>query len=298
MARLSRRGKVRDLYDVGDALLLVASDRISAFDCVLQPGVPDKGKILTQLSNFWFAKFSDVENHLLETEVERFPEELRPAAEQLAGRSVLVRKAEVVPFECVARGYLAGSGWAEYRKTGEVCGIRLPPGLVEAERLPEPIFTPATKNEKGHDENVSFADMANAIGTEEAQWLRDNDTLPLYARARDDGRVAGAAAGRHEARVRPLRRPADLDRRGLHARTPRATGTRRSTGPARSPVVLRQAVRPRLARVDRLEQAAARAAAAGGGHPHDPGKVPRRLSPSDRLAAAARHALGAERPGG
>ncbi|MGE5276058.1 MAG: phosphoribosylaminoimidazolesuccinocarboxamide synthase [Acidobacteriota bacterium] len=184
VARLSRRGKVRDLYDVGDALLLVASDRISAFDCVLQPGVPDKGKILTQLSNFWFAMFADVENHLLETEVERFPEELQPAADQLAGRAVLVRKAEVIPFECVARGYLAGSGWAEYRKTGEVCGIPLPPGLAEAERLPEPIFTPATKNERGHDVNVSFARMADELGAEEAEWLRAT-TLSLYARARD-----------------------------------------------------------------------------------------------------------------
>ena len=184
MARLSRRGKVRDLYDVGDALLLVASDRISAFDVVLQPGVPDKGKVLTQLSNFWFAKFPEVENHLLETEIERFPEELRAAGEQLAGRSVLVRKAEVIPFECVARGYLAGSGWAEYRRTGEVCGVPLPAGLTEAERLPEPIFTPATKSEHGHDENVSFAHVENALGSEEATWLRDT-TLSLYSRARD-----------------------------------------------------------------------------------------------------------------
>ena len=184
VARLSRRGKVRDLYDVGDALLLVASDRISAFDCVLQPGVPDKGKILTQLSNFWFRKFADVENHLLETEVERFPEELQPAAHVLAGRSVLVRRAEVIPFECVARGYLAGSGWAEYSRTGEVCGIRLPAGLSEAERLPEPIFTPATKSEKGHDENVPFSRMTSAIGTPEAEWLRAT-TLSLYGRARE-----------------------------------------------------------------------------------------------------------------
>jgi phosphoribosylaminoimidazole-succinocarboxamide synthase len=190
VARLSRRGKVRDLYDVGEALLLVASDRISAFDCVLQPGVPDKGKILTQLSNFWFAKLSDVENHLIETEIERFPEELQPAAELLAGRSVLVRKTEVIPFECVARGYLAGSGWAEYRKTSEICGIRLPSGLAEAERLPEPIFTPATKSERGHDENVSFARMAGAIGSEEAEWLRAT-TLSLYTRARDYAEARG-----------------------------------------------------------------------------------------------------------
>ncbi len=184
VARLSRRGKVRDLYDVGDNLLLVASDRISAFDCNLQPGVPDKGKILTQLSTFWFAKLSGVENHLIETEIERFPEELQREAPLLAGRSVLVRRTEVIPFECVARGYLAGSGWAEYRKTGEVCGIRLPPGLSEAERLSEPIFTPATKSERGHDENVSFSRMASAIGTAEAEWLRDT-TLSLYARARE-----------------------------------------------------------------------------------------------------------------
>jgi phosphoribosylaminoimidazole-succinocarboxamide synthase len=181
-ARLSRRGKVREIYDLGDALLLVASDRISAFDCVLSPGVPDKGKILTQLSNFWFRKFSDVENHLLETEVDRFPEPLQANRAFLEGRSVIVKKAEVVPFECVARGFLAGSGWAEYRKTGEVCGVRLPAGLVQAGRLPEPIFTPATKAEHGHDENVSFERMADAIGTEEADRLRDL-TILLYRRA-------------------------------------------------------------------------------------------------------------------
>ena len=134
-ARLSRRGKVRELYDLGSSLLLVASDRISAFDVVLTPGIPDKGKILTQLSNFWFRKFPDVENHILEADVARFPEELRTDAALLAGRSVIVRKCEVIPFECVARGYLAGSGWAEYRKTGHVCGIRLPDGLREADQL-------------------------------------------------------------------------------------------------------------------------------------------------------------------
>ena len=181
-ARLSRRGKVRELYDMGDAILLVASDRISAFDVVLSPGIPDKGKILNQLSNFWFRQFPDVENHLIETEVERFPAGLQADADALAGRAVLVRKTEVVPFECVARGYLAGSGWAEYRKTGRVCGIMLPTGLVEADRLPEPIFTPATKAEHGHDENISFEVMANAIGEEEAGRLREL-TLDLYRRA-------------------------------------------------------------------------------------------------------------------
>jgi phosphoribosylaminoimidazole-succinocarboxamide synthase len=182
-ARLSRRGKVRELYDLGDSLLLVASDRISAYDCVLSPGVPDKGKVLTQLSNFWFRKFPDVENHLIETDVSRFPESLQVDAPLLEGRSVVVRKAEVLPFECVARGYLAGSGWAEYRKTGAVCGVRLPPGLVEADRLPEPIFTPATKSERGHDENVPFSRMVDELGEEDAGILR-NTTLDLYERAR------------------------------------------------------------------------------------------------------------------
>src|SRR5512132_2351098 len=182
-ARLSRRGKVRELYDLGETLLLVASDRISAFDCVLSPGIPDKGKILTQLSNFWFQKFPDVENHLVETEVERFPESLQTDRATLAGRSVIVKKAEVIPFECVARGYLAGSGWSEYRKTGAVCGVRLPPGLSEAERLPEPIFTPATKNPRGHDENVPFSRMVYELGEEDAGILR-NTTLDLYERAR------------------------------------------------------------------------------------------------------------------
>jgi phosphoribosylaminoimidazole-succinocarboxamide synthase len=189
-ARLSRRGKVRELYDMGDAILLVASDRISAFDVVLSPGIPDKGKILNQLSNFFFRLFPDIENHLIETEAERFPAELSGDAEQLAGRAVLVRKTEVVPFECVARGYLAGSGWAEYRKTGKVCGIALPKGLVEADRLPEPIFTPATKAEHGHDENVSFERMAGAIGEEEAGKLRDL-TLALYRRASEHAQSRG-----------------------------------------------------------------------------------------------------------
>jgi phosphoribosylaminoimidazole-succinocarboxamide synthase len=182
-ARLSRRGKVRELYDLGDSLLLVASDRISAYDCVLSPGVPDKGKILTQLSTFWFRKFDDVENHLIETEVSRFPESLQAEAPLLEGRSVIVKKADVIPFECVARGYLAGSGWSEYRRTGEVCGVRLPPGLSEAERLPEAIFTPATKSPRGHDENVPYSRLVDDLGEEEARALREV-TLSLYERAR------------------------------------------------------------------------------------------------------------------
>ena len=190
-ARLSRRGKVRELYDVGgSSLLLVASDRISAFDVVLHPGIPDKGKILTQMSNFWFRKFSDVESHILETDIARFPEELRADAPMLAGRSVIVRKCEVIPFECVARGYLAGSGWAEYRKNGQVCGIPLPKGLREADPLTEPIFTPATKAEHGHDENISFETMARALPDGEAETLRDM-TLSLYSRASEHASSKG-----------------------------------------------------------------------------------------------------------
>ena len=189
-ARLSRRGKVRELYDLGESLLLVASDRISAFDVVLSPGIPDKGKILTQLSTFWFRKFSDVENHLIETDVARFPEELRADEPLLAGRSVIVKKCEVIPFECVARGYIAGSGWSEYKKTGRVCGIPLPQGLREADRLSEPIFTPATKAETGHDENISFETMARQLPEGEAERLRDM-TLSLYARAADHAASRG-----------------------------------------------------------------------------------------------------------
>jgi phosphoribosylaminoimidazole-succinocarboxamide synthase len=187
---LVRRGKVRELYDLGDALLLVATDRISAFDCVLSPGIPDKGSVLSQLSNFWFDRFPDVENHLLESDASRFPESLQPFLELLSGRSVLVRKAEVIPFECVARGYLAGSGWADYTRTGKVCGIPMPAGLSQADRIPEPIFTPATKSESGHDENVSFARMAAVVGADLAERLRDV-TLDLYRRAAEESATRG-----------------------------------------------------------------------------------------------------------
>ncbi len=178
-----RRGKVRDVYDLGETLLIVATDRISAFDVVLSPGIPEKGVLLTKLSTFWFRKFErDVPNHLLETDAGRFPAPLAPHRELLSGRAVLVKKCRVVPFECVARGFLAGSGWKDYGKTGAVCGHRLPPGLREADRLPAPIFTPATKAETGHDENVSFETMAKAVGESLAEKLRDL-TLSIYGRA-------------------------------------------------------------------------------------------------------------------
>ncbi|MCB1054824.1 MAG: phosphoribosylaminoimidazolesuccinocarboxamide synthase [Acidobacteria bacterium] len=180
-----RRGKVRDVYDLGDTLLIVATDRLSAYDHVLRPGIPDKGKILTQLSTFWFERLHTVvPHHLLATSVGDFPAVLTPHREVLRGRSVVARKAEVVPFECVARGYLAGSGYKEYVAGGAVCGVPLPPGLERASRLPEPIFTPATKAEEGHDENVGFATVAAAVGDDLARELR-RLTLELYRRAAD-----------------------------------------------------------------------------------------------------------------
>ncbi|HZB89180.1 MAG TPA: phosphoribosylaminoimidazolesuccinocarboxamide synthase [Terracidiphilus sp.] len=178
------RGKVRDLYAVGDALLLVATDRISAFDHVLATGIPNKGKILTQISLFWFDLLADlVPNHIVTAEVDEFPAALRPYADQLRGRSMLVRRAHMYPIECVARGYLAGSGWKEYRASGTVCGIPLPAGLHDGSRLPEPIFTPATKSQDGaHDENIAFSATEQALGAEVAAELR-RLTLAVYAKA-------------------------------------------------------------------------------------------------------------------
>src|SRR3954454_5437935 len=178
---LARRGKVRDVYDLGDSFLFVATDRISAFDVVLSPGIPDKGKILTQMSTFWFRHFGDIENHLLETEWDAFPAEVR-AHPDLRGRSVIVRKCRVVPVECVARGYLVGSGLKEYNQSGKGCGIELEPGLVNGSKLREPIFTPATKEESGHDENISFERMAELVGADLARELRER-TLAIYAQA-------------------------------------------------------------------------------------------------------------------
>ncbi len=180
-----RRGKVRDIYDLGDRLLLVASDRVSAYDFVLSPEIPGKGKVLNQLTNFWFERLGDViPNHLLETDVRGFPAELQPHAGYLDGRSVLVRKAEVVPFECVARGYLAGSAFREYEETGRACGHDLPAGMRRAEKLERAIFTPATKAEEGHDENIDYETLVEGVGEELAATLR-RVTLELYERGRE-----------------------------------------------------------------------------------------------------------------
>jgi len=178
------QGKVRDIYDLGDTLLLVATDRISAFDVVMAEPIPDKGRILTQLSAFWFQHLADLTpNHLVSLEVEAFPPACRPFRDLLQGRTMLVRKCQPLPVECIVRGFLSGSGWAEYRQTGAIGGLPLPAGLVESQKLPEPIFTPSTKAELGtHDENISFAAMADRIGAELAARVRDL-SLAIYRRA-------------------------------------------------------------------------------------------------------------------
>lgn len=182
---LYARGKVRDLYALDGQLLFVATDRISAFDYVLETGIPEKGRVLTQLSLFWFDFLKNiVQNHLITANVDEYPASLRKHADALRGRSMLVKKAQMIDIECVARGYLSGSGWKEYQKTGAVCGIKLPAGLKESDKLPEPIFTPATKAVTGHDENISFEEMVKHTGRELAEQLRDL-TLKIYSTAAD-----------------------------------------------------------------------------------------------------------------
>jgi phosphoribosylaminoimidazole-succinocarboxamide synthase len=184
--KLKGRGKVRDIYDLGDRLLIVATDRISAFDVVMPNPIPDKGRILTQLSKFWFDLTKQiVPNHVISAKVEDYPKDCQPYQEMLRGRSMLVTKTEVLPVECVVRGYLSGSGWEEYRKKGEICGIRIPRNLVESSKLEEPIFTPATKAELGlHDENITFGKMEKVVGKELAQRLKTL-SIAIYSKARD-----------------------------------------------------------------------------------------------------------------
>ena len=189
---LKGRGKVRDIYDLGRHLLIVATDRISAFDVIMPNPIPDKGKILTQLSKFWFGQTRDIiANHLISTEVNDFPKDVLPYREALKGRSMFVEKADPLPVECVVRGYLSGSGWEEYQRGGEVCGIRLPKGLLESSRLEEPIFTPATKAEMGlHDENITFERMEQVVGKDLAQRLKAV-SLAIYKKARDFAETKG-----------------------------------------------------------------------------------------------------------
>jgi len=188
---LHARGKVRDIYEAGDDLLFVASDRISAFDHILATEIPDKGKVLTQLSLFWFGHLQDVvPNHVITARMEEYPEPLRYLRDQLRGRSMLVRRARMFPVECVIRGYLSGSGWKDYKQTQSICGIRLPAGLRESDRLPEPIFTPATKSNTGHDINIPFTEMAKLVGSETAKTLRDL-SLRIYGLAVEHAKDRG-----------------------------------------------------------------------------------------------------------
>ena len=183
--KLFSRGKVRDVYELGDKLLVVATDRLSAFDVVMREGIPDKGRVLTQLSCFWFNLIQDeFRHHFISANVADYPAELHPFADQLEGRSMLVEKAKTFPIECVVRGYLVGSGWKEYRANGSVCGIKLPAGLQEASRLETPIFTPSTKAEVGHDENITWEETVSRIGAEAAGKLREL-SLKLYSKGRE-----------------------------------------------------------------------------------------------------------------
>ena len=180
---LHKRGKVRDIYEFDGDIIIVATDRISAFDYVLPDNIPDKGKILTQLSLFWFNFLEDIiENHLIDTTSNKYSDAVRELGDDFEYRSMLAKKTEVIPFECVARGYIEGSGWKDYKKTGSICGIKLPPGLKRGDKLPETIFTPATKAETGHDINIDFDHMADKVGKESAELLKDT-TLKLYKRA-------------------------------------------------------------------------------------------------------------------
>lgn len=189
--RLIARGKVRDNYDLGNHLLIVATDRISAFDYILATGIPDKGRVLTQLSIFWFDFLKDlVPTHFVTANIDEYPDPLPRYRDQLEGRSMLVKRANMIDIECVARGYVSGSGWKDYQRTQSICGIPLPPGLRESEKLPVPIFTPATKAATGHDENISFDQAAATIGTELATRLRDT-TLAIYSKANEYAATRG-----------------------------------------------------------------------------------------------------------
>ncbi len=189
---LLHRGKVRDIYKVGGHLLIVATDRLSAFDVVLPTPIPDKGRILTQMSLFWFEKLKDlVPNHLVQTDVTQFPEELKPFSKSLEGRSMLVKEAKPLPVECIVRGYIAGSGWKDYLRTGSVCGIKLPEGMLESQQLPDAVFTPSTKADVGsHDENISFEQVRKLLGKDVAEKARDI-SIRLYKTAADYARQRG-----------------------------------------------------------------------------------------------------------
>ena len=184
------RGKVRDIYDLGDSLLFIATDRISAFDCVMPNGIPDKGRVLTQMSLFWFEKFSWAPNHLICADASGFPEVLKPYEKDLQGRSMIVKKAKTIPLECIVRGYITGSGWSSYKKDGTVCGMKLRAGYRQAEKLDKPLFTPSTKAEEGHDINISPAEAAEIVGEEKAKRVEEL-AVRLYTEAADYAEARG-----------------------------------------------------------------------------------------------------------
>ena len=185
-----RSGKVREVFDLGETLLFVVTDRLSAFDVILPDPIPQKGAVLNQLSAFWFRRFHEIDNHFVTTDFDEFPKELQPFRNQLAGRSMIVRKTRPLTVECVVRGYLAGSGWKEYQKSQSVCGIKLPPGLKLASQLPEPIFTPSTKADEGHDENIDMKECARILGDEMARRVKDL-SLEIYSRGREHAAQRG-----------------------------------------------------------------------------------------------------------
>ena len=285
---LHRRGKVRDVYEVDGGLLIVATDRISAFDYVLGSGIPDKGKVLTQLSAFWFERMGDlVAHHLIASDPDDFPAAARRHAELLRGRTMFVRKTDPVPIECVARGYLSGSGWKEYQQSGSVCGVKLPPGLRESDRLPEPIFTPATKADTGHDINISEEEAGKLVGRDLIARLKAL-TLDIYKRGAAHAESKGiivadtkfefGLATKGTERHHPHRRSADARFLALLASGAVRPGPRTAQ--------FRQAVRTRLPRGDPLEQTASGPLSPRRGHSPHAGQIRRGLSPVDRSRAA------------
>ncbi len=269
-----RSGKVREVFDLGDSLLLVATDRISAFDCVLPNAIPRKGEVLTRLSNFWFGKLDFVPNHLVDRPFGWLPENLKPYAEQLAGRSMIVQKASPLPVECVVRGYLVGSGWKDYEKTGGICGHELPKGLRQAERLPEPIFTPSTKAAAGHDENISWNECRRILGDEVAQRVREW-SIELYEHGRDYAAQRGIIIADTKFEFGMVGDEIVLIDECLTPDSSRFWPRMPTRG--LESAELRQAIRARLPRDAFVEQAAARARAARRCRREDRGEIHRGL---------------------
>ena len=247
-----RSGKVREVFDLGETLLFVATDRLSAFDVILPDPIPDKGAVLNQISAFWFEKFSSVRNHFITADFALFPAKLRPFRTQLEGRSMIVRKTRPLPVECVVRGYLAGSGWKDYQATGEVCGHKLPGGLQLASELPEPIFSPSTKNEAGHDLNIDWAQCCAMIGEKNAERVREM-SLQVYRAGKEHAAQCGIIVADTKFEFGLTNGEFDPDRRMSDPRF-LALLAGRQLRAGQEPAELRQTIRARLSRDARLEQ--------------------------------------------